>query len=148
MEELYWRTFWLSNREFEWLAVVALFVIGGVYLLVPALGYSVRGRGLFIAAMGLLLLKIFFAFIRLGFWQYDHFDKIVNTPSTTPPWGGGGGGSTTKNNVSANIVVQIFMPVIEAGIFLLAMLLFCIGLMTLSRAPKDRLSIVRRDEDL
>jgi len=152
MEELYLRTLLLGGREFEWLAVIALFVVGGFYFLVPAVGYSSRGRGLLIAAMSLLLLKLFFAFVRLGFWQYEMYDRYANQASGAGRIGGGGGGGGTgpgaANAVSANVVIQIFLPVLEAGIFLLAMLLFCIGLMTLTRAARNRLDISRHGEDL
>jgi hypothetical protein len=116
----------LDERRFDWLTVLALFLVGLFFLLPQLRGQSLsgRGRGCFTAALWILVVKLFFALVRIILLNLDLFNQVV-------------GPRRTGSGPSLTAIVGLFFPILEGMLFLLAVVMFVAGVpgMILRREP-------------
>jgi hypothetical protein len=109
-----WRmTSLLQTTGFDWPTALAFGVMALVYFLAPWVGYRPRSRGLILAALWVLLAKVGVGMLRMG----GVFLALV--------------GTSFKGKDGETLFVVI--NVLEAGAFLLSLVLFVIGLPLLRR---------------
>ena len=117
---------WMSGGSgllggIDWLTLLALLVVGVLYFLAGVFGY--RQRGLVLASLWVLILKLGLALLRVCILALEILDR--------PKVAGSGGSSTTAE------MLIVLLNVFETGLFFLGLVLFVIGL-----------SALRRDMDL
>ena len=99
------------------LTVLALLVIGLVYFLAPALGYTSTRRGLVLAALWFLV-------ARLGLGLFNFALLLEAGFGGTTPWGAASG--TFRS-------LGLLFALLEYGLLVLSMALFVVGLASLRR---------------
>jgi hypothetical protein len=124
-EEMYFRMV-LEGSRFDWLTVLALFLVG-LFLLLPQMqgqSLSGRARACFMATLWILVVKLFFNLVRILLLNLDVFNQLVAAR------GRGSGPSLTA-------VVGLFFPILEGMLFVLAAVLFVAGVpgMVVRREP-------------
>lgn len=120
MDEALFRTDW--GPMLFWsplLTMLALLVVGLLYFLAPALGYTSYNRGLLLGAVWVLIAKMALTIFKLGILFLEELDK-----------GGAAGPGVITG--SGPIAAMLF-TMLEAGMFILAMALFAGGLASLRR---------------
>ena len=119
-DESLFRTEW--GPFFYWsplLTVLALLVVGLIYFLAPALGYTPYSRGLLLGALWVLIGKTALVI----FLMAASLLAILDGPSS--------GGRTWPGGA----VAAMLLTLLESGLFVLAMALFAGGLASLRRDP-------------
>ena len=119
LDESLFRTEW--GPIFFWsplLTMLALLVVGLLYFLAPALGYTAYNRGLLLGSLWVLIAKMALVIFKMGILFLQELDR------------------TSGDGVSQNgpVVVMLF-TLLESGLFILAMALFAGGLASLRRDP-------------
>lgn len=108
-----------GGREFDWLSVGTLFLIGAFYG-VPLLRNSEltpRSRACFITAIWLIVLKLLVHLVYMiifSVWRFNQMD-VVRGPGVRP-------GSPDFIRI-----VDLIFPIVEGIIYFLAMVVFAIG---------------------
>jgi hypothetical protein len=108
----------------DWVTLVALLAIGLLYFLAPVLGYRPGQRGLLLASLWVLLGKMAMGVLKLCILALEILDRPGKVTST---------GQTASSVSKAPETLFILMSVFEAGLFVLGIALFVIGLTTLRR---------------
>jgi hypothetical protein len=101
------------------LTMLALLVVGLLYFLAPALGYTSYNRGLLLGSLWVLIAKMALVIFKMGILFMEEMD------------GTSSGGKLTGN---APLLAMLF-SMLESGMFILAMALFAGGLASLRRDP-------------
>ncbi len=117
MDDSLFRTEW--GPIFFWsplLTMLALLVVGLLYFLAPALGYTAYNRGLLLGSLWVLIAKMALAIFKMGIFFLEQLDRAS-------------GDGTSPNGP---VLVMLF-TLLEAGMFVLAMALFAGGLASLRR---------------
>jgi hypothetical protein len=106
----------------EWPAVMLFLGMGVLFFLCPVAGYSVQSRGRIAAGMWLLVAKMGLGLLRVTLLTMAMLDRTGPRldPMTSP--------SLTS--------IQTIFPVLEMALFLMAMIMFVLGLQTLTRRPE------------
>jgi hypothetical protein len=123
MDEALFRTEW--GPIFFWsplLTMLALLVVGLLYFLAPALGYTTYNRGLLLGSLWVLIAKMALMIFKMGILFMEELD---GTPSS---------GKTSQNGP----IMTVLFTMLESGMFILAMALFAGGLASLRRDPDGR----------
>jgi hypothetical protein len=124
MDDMTWlRLVGFLGPALDWAAILAFLVIAVVYWLVPLAGYRPEKRGMLLAALYVLVGHVALSLLQY-LVQYVQFLQRS------------GGGSTPSLYAHA----YIGLAIIRTMVFVLAMLLFVIGLQSLhlNRHPLDR----------
>ena len=119
MEDMLFRSEW--GPLLFWsplLTMLALLVVGLLYFLAPALGYTSYNRGLLLGSLWVLIAKMALVIFKMGILFLEEMDGSSS-----------GGGKLTGN---APMVAMLF-AMLESGMFILAMALFAGGLASLRR---------------
>ncbi len=109
----------------DWVTVVALLVIGALYFLAPALGYTTYNRGLLMGSIWVLIAKLALTIFKTGIFFLEAMDRSS------------GGSSSSSSSLPNGMIVTLVFAILESGLFLLAMGLFAGGLSSLRR-DRDR----------
>lgn len=99
------------------LTMLALLVVGLLYFLAPAVGYTTYNRGLLLGSLWVLIAKMALVIFKMGIL---FLEKLDGTPL---------GDGTSPNGP---VLVMLF-TLLESGMFVLAMALFAGGLASLRR---------------
>ena len=100
------------------LTMLALLVVGLLYFLAPALGYTSYNRGLLLGSVWVLIAKMALTIFKMGILFLEELDK-----------GSSGGGLSGGGGP----ILAMLFTMLEAGMFILAMALFAGGLASLRR---------------
>src|SRR5947208_1261241 len=102
-EDFFLRQMLYGYQAFDWLTVLALFLVGLFYLLPHLTGHTLnpRSRGCFLGATWVLVFKLFIHLIQMLLLNLSMFNSVVGMRP-----GGGGGGEMA-------MVVMLFFPIIE-----------------------------------
>ena len=131
MDELYYRMILsggIGLTGLDWTALLALLIIGIVYLAAPALGYAPYQRGLLLASMWVLIGKMALAVLKMAILYFSAMESRTS----------GGGGTTTPKSMGDLPTVIMLFSLLEAGLFILALILFVAGLSALRRGDGPR----------
>jgi hypothetical protein len=114
-----------ERATFDWLTVFSLFLVGLFFLLPQIQGHTLSGRGraCFLGTLWILIVKLFLSLIRTLLMNLDTFNHIVRP-----------GGGTSGPGLGA--VVGLFFPVVEGMLFILAAVLFVVGLPGMIQRPR------------
>ncbi|SRR6266545_3349950 len=117
-DNLFLQQYLFGYQAFDWLTVLALFLVGLFYLLPHLTGQTLnpRSRGCFIGATWVLVFKLFIHLVQILLIHLSMFNSVVGM-------GPRGGGSADMA-----MVVMLFFPIIEGMFFVLAVVLFVAGL--------------------
>jgi hypothetical protein len=132
MDEIYYRLVLsggLGLTGLDWTALLALLIIGIVYLAAPALGYAPYQRGLLLASMWVLIGKMALAVLKMAILYFSAMESRTS--------GSGGGPPTPRSMGDLPTVIMLF-SLLEAGLFILALILFVAGLSALRRGDGPR----------
>jgi hypothetical protein len=99
----------------DWLGVLVLLAFGAFYLLAPSFGYEARSRGLLGSALWVMLARLGVGVLRMTVLSFEVID--------------GNRAPSTRSGASLYAVFAL----VEAGLFLLGLLLFVVGLAALRR---------------
>jgi hypothetical protein len=124
IQELAVRNYLLGGGDSGWLTTLALFLVAG-FLVVPQLcGHVLTARARFclLGALWLLVIKLLLRLMQVVLLSVELF----NVRTGSAPMGRMGDGF-------AGMIVQMFFPILEGGTFLVAMVLFAMGLTNLLR---------------
>jgi hypothetical protein len=128
-----WERAWLYNLAtmggLDWPGLLALLVVALVYFLAPAVGYGAGRRGLLFAALWVLVGRAALTMLKAVLL----FFAIVE----------GGSTGRGKSPVSSEALFALF-SLLEAGLFVLGMVLFVIGLASLRRRDDTHEPLSRR----
>jgi hypothetical protein len=128
-----WERAWLYNLGtmggLDWPGLLALLVVALVYFVAPAAGYASGRRGLLFAALWVLVGRAALAMIKAVLL----FFALVE----------GGGGGRGRSLVSSEALFALF-SLLEAGLFVLGMVLFVAGLASLRRRDDTHEPLARR----
>jgi hypothetical protein len=111
-----------GGREFDWLTVVTLFLIGAFYAwpLMRQCELTGRSRACFITAIWLLVLKLLVHLVYMvifNVWMFSMIDSPARAPGPGRPPG----------SREFWLILQLIFPVLEAIIYFLALVVFAIG---------------------
>jgi hypothetical protein len=101
----------------DWLTLLALLVVAVLYFLAPVFGYRSSNRGLLLASLWVFIGKMGLALLRVFISAMEILDR-------------------SKMGVGSQSTVEmalVFTSVFEAGLFVLGIVLFVIGLTALRR---------------
>ena len=118
----------------DWLTVLAFFTVALFWFLAPVLGYGQGNRVLFLSILGALLIRMTLALVRFALFHFIEFDQTAGAAR----WGGRSivGRSFVEHESLTGMILFFFLPPLEAGLFVLAMVLFALWLFGLQR--RDR----------
>jgi hypothetical protein len=120
MENMLFQSEWFQLSFWSpLLTMLALLVVGLLYFLAPVLGYTIYNRGLLLGSMWTLLAKMALTMFKMGIF----FLEATGNPSQM------------RGTSNLNLVGLLF-PMLESGLFMVAMALFVIGLTALRRDPE------------
>jgi hypothetical protein len=132
MEEVFLRSSLMGGLSgIDWTALLALIFVSAFYFLAPALGYSANHRGVILASMWVLVGKLALTVLKLGVL----FFEIVDGKTSGGPVGGM---SPYGPGLSWSSGLFMLFFLIEAALFLLAMVLFVSGVASLRRTDAPR----------
>lgn len=115
----------------DWLSLLALFAVGLVYFLAPVLGYRTSRRGQLIASLWLLIAKMGLSVLRASLISVQMLDRsLMSGPS--------------KNTLEALFFLAYSF---ETGLFVLAMVLFVLGLTSMRHEMELPHSLPRNFHD-
>jgi hypothetical protein len=133
MEDMMFRSEW--GPLLFWsplLSMLALLIVGLLYFLAPALGYTSYNRGLLLGSLWVLIAKMALVIFKMGILFLEEMDGTSSGGKLT------GGG--------APIIAMLFV-MLDSGMFILAMALFAGGLASLRRDPEAMRSPPRYPND-
>ena len=104
----------------DWVTLLALFVVAGVYFLAPALGYASGQRGLLLGSMWVLLAKVGVTVLKTGYLLFAIREGKASGP---PP------AARAFDGPALFVLTSLF----EGGLLVLGLVLFIAGLAGLRR---------------
>lgn len=134
LESIVMRSFaWGGGGIFgiDWVTLLALFAVGLVYFLAPVLGYRTSRRGQLIASLWLLIAKMGLSMLRACVLAVEILDRSL----TSGPF---------KSTLEA---IFLLAYALETGLFVLAMVLFVIGLTSMRHEMELPHSLPRNFHD-
>jgi hypothetical protein len=138
MPDDYFRLEWLQYLTGSpLLSLLALLVVGAIYFLAPAVGYTTYNRGLLLGAVWVLIAKMGLVIFKIGIALIEEMDKGSSSSSSAFPPGSGSGSGPSKYSAAGPVMALIFF-MLDSGLFVLALALFAGGLASLRREADAR----------
>jgi hypothetical protein len=139
MPDDYFRLEWLQYLTGSpLLSLLALLVVGAIYFLAPAVGYTTYNRGLLLGAVWVLIAKMGLVIFKIGIALIEEMDKGSSSSSSGAfPPGSGSGSGPGKYSAAGPVMALIFF-MLDSGLFVLALALFAGGLASLRREADAR----------